>query len=59
MAADGLFAAESPQLLWPTGTDGVNILVAAKVWYMKQRKNKSITSNPSTKWGKKGAFYKL
>lgn len=27
-----LLAAESPQWVWPTGPDGVNILAAAKVW---------------------------
>lgn len=31
VAGDGLLAAESPQWVWPTGPDGVNILAAANV----------------------------
>lgn len=40
-ADDGLLAAESPQLVWPTGPLDVNILAAASVYQVVIEREKN------------------
>lgn len=49
MACEELFAVESPQLLWPTGPDGVNILAAAKVCRVEQYENRTCSKKTKTR----------